>query len=290
MSGQGTIKGRQLLTTLRDKQAVAMEPTTPYFGEVVTVVGDLVTVKTAGASGTSRPITRAKGSSASIGDRGVIIPTSGGGRVFIPVGKEALEPYASNVYSSAVVDGLIASLVAADEHRRPAHSFLSGNAYNSFTHGLGAAGAVANATLTAGRKTYTPMYLPEAAVFSHIGVNVTTAVAASNIRLGVFTLDLATSTATRIFDAGTIATATTGVKELAVGLPLGPGWVWLGFVASHAITIPASTPALGWGWSAASNAAYAARISTSSTYSAFGATESTNSNVSNLYTTYLKAA
>jgi len=67
-------------------------------------------------------------------------------------------------------------------------------------------------------------YFPVSATttFDRIGIEVTTAVASSTVRLGIFQCVGGVPT-TRVLDAGTIDSSTTGAKEITISQSLSPG-------------------------------------------------------------------
>lgn len=84
--------------------------------------------------------------------------------------------------------------------------------------------AVALTTTT--RMMYVPWIVPRSMTINRIGIHVTTAVAGTNIRIGIYNAanDLPT---TLLADLGSVATTATGVVELTISQALTPGLVFL---------------------------------------------------------------
>lgn len=76
-----------------------------------------------------------------------------------------------------------------------------------------------------------PFWVGQTTTFERIGAEVTTAVAASAVRLGVYADTGRGSPGARILDAGTIDSTTTGAKEITISTTLQPGLYWLTTVA-----------------------------------------------------------
>lgn len=73
---------------------------------------------------------------------------------------------------------------------------------------------------------YIPFLVPVVTTFDRIGVEVTTAQAASNLRLGIYS-DSSGVPGARVLDAGTVASATTGAKTITISQALSAGLYWL---------------------------------------------------------------
>jgi hypothetical protein len=96
---------------------------------------------------------------------------------------------------------------------------------------LAGSGAVTTQALTAGSEIAVPFEIVSPVSITELDVEVTTAVAASTVRLGIRAHDPAKGeplSAAPLLDAGTIDSSTTGVKAKALGSPLvlQPGWYW----------------------------------------------------------------
>ena len=81
----------------------------------------------------------------------------------------------------------------------------------------------------AGRGNISPIWLP-AATYDRIGVYVPTGGTAT-LRLGLYTADATTGLpGTKVFDAGTISAASTGLIEATISQTLSTGWYWAAVV------------------------------------------------------------
>lgn len=89
---------------------------------------------------------------------------------------------------------------------------------------------IANYVLgAAGRGNISPIWLP-AATYDRIGVYVPTGGTAT-LRLGLYTADATTGLpGTKVFDAGTISAASTGLIEATISQTLSTGWYWAAVV------------------------------------------------------------
>lgn len=97
---------------------------------------------------------------------------------------------------------------------------------------LGAAAAVTANTLYA-----LPFMIGRGGTIDRVGVNVSTAVAASNVRMGIYR-NLNGIPGTLVADLGTVATTPAGFKEISgLTAKLQPGLHWLAAVFSHAPTV-----------------------------------------------------
>lgn len=203
---------------------------------------------------------------------------------------EDIDDFIASSYSAAVVDGLIAAEVAAINHRVESWPMLAAQIYNTYTHGLGRAGTISTAALTADAIYFTPIYIPETKTFDRIGINVAVDVVASTCRLGVFTLNLTTGTATLVLDAGTVDTSSIGNKEATISQSLTAGWYWLAMQPTHAISVQGATPSFGYSYSISSSALLATRVQTGGASGAFSATEATNTSSATAHSTYLRVS
>jgi len=118
---------------------------------------------------------------------------------------------------------------------------------------LAGMGSVGTQALTASREYAVPFEITSEVTINELDVEVTTAVAATTVRLGIRPHDPLTGeplNGAPLVDAGTIDSSTTGVKPKALGssLNLKPGWYWYTVTAQGgAPTVRASTPsAIGW--------------------------------------------
>lgn len=111
-------------------------------------------------------------------------------------------------------------------------AYIAGHYYASDT--TAASGAVAQA-LDTGFPQASPFFLDQTRTFDRIAIWVTTAVAASVVRLAIYESDANFLPTNLILDAGTVSSATTGGKEITISQSLpGPGMYWLWADASLA--------------------------------------------------------
>jgi hypothetical protein len=103
------------------------------------------------------------------------------------------------------------------------------------------------------------VFIPRAMTVDRIGLEITTNIAASTVRLAIYT-DVNDVPTALVLDAGTIDSSTTGYKEITINQALNAGWVWLGCCAStgHAVVVKGSGLSTGQGYN-----------TTGSTYSGF---------------------
>lgn len=91
---------------------------------------------------------------------------------------------------------------------------------------------------TADTLEYAPFMLGRRGVIDRIGLQVSAAVAASNVRLGIYACTATLKPGALMVDSGLIATATTGFKEANVNLQLEAGVpYWYAIAYSAAITV-----------------------------------------------------
>jgi hypothetical protein len=101
-------------------------------------------------------------------------------------------------------------------------------------------------------------FIPRAMTVDRIGLEVTTLLNPSTIRLAIYT-DVNDVPTALVLDAGTIDSSTTGYKEITISQSLNAGWIWLGACSTSGTpAVRASALATGQGYHA-----------TGSTYSAF---------------------
>lgn len=75
-----------------------------------------------------------------------------------------------------------------------------------------------------------PIIFGQATTIDRIGVRVTNAQASSTVRLGMYNSNTNGEPSTRIFDAGTVSSATTGVKEITISQSITAGLKWIAIV------------------------------------------------------------
>lgn len=86
-----------------------------------------------------------------------------------------------------------------------------------------------------------PFEVGQTTTFIRIGCDVTVAVASSTLRFGIYTADIDDSggaPGTLILDAGTVSSATTGLKEITISQQLTPGLYWVAVVAQAGASAP----------------------------------------------------
>lgn len=89
-------------------------------------------------------------------------------------------------------------------------------------------GTASSSTLTTDYVTYcVPIYFGADVTLDMIGIQVGTAVTTSAVRLGIYSPGADGKPATRLLDAGTVATTSTGVKTITISLALKAGIYWL---------------------------------------------------------------
>lgn len=95
-----------------------------------------------------------------------------------------------------------------------------------------------------------PFYVPKTKTFTSINIEVTTLAAASSIRLGIYSDTNGVPNAL-LLDAGTVSSASTGGKTIAISQSLPAGWYWLvgvgnGTPTLRALVATSSVPQLGF--------------------------------------------
>ncbi len=97
-------------------------------------------------------------------------------------------------------------------------------------------GGAANVAYSTGAMTYIPIIIPaHGATIDRIGVEVTTGgTAGAVVRLGIYEPNAGGLPATKLLDAGTIDSTSTGFKEVTISQALTPGLHWLAAVAQVA--------------------------------------------------------
>lgn len=82
-----------------------------------------------------------------------------------------------------------------------------------------------------------PLYVPRAVTLDQIAAEVTTAVASSEMRLGIYNKGVNLYPGSLLLDAGAVATTSTEIKAISIGQALSPGLYWVVAVASAAISL-----------------------------------------------------
>lgn len=109
------------------------------------------------------------------------------------------------------------SIATVDSESAQAYSFAAGYYYTFLA-------VSTDTTLNMTQNILIGSYFPVSATttFDRIGIEVTAAVASSTIRLGIYRCVGGIPT-TRILDAGTVDSSTTGAKEITISQSLSPG-------------------------------------------------------------------
>jgi hypothetical protein len=88
-----------------------------------------------------------------------------------------------------------------------------------------------------------PIIIPDAATYTGIAIQVTTA-ASGSARLGIYS-DANGLPDSLILDAGTVSLTTAGAKEIAISQFLSPAWYWLAFVSNTGAAVYSGYSASG---------------------------------------------
>ena len=125
---------------------------------------------------------------------------------------------------------IVGTIIAnTPEHESAVHDLRqSGNTVHGFHHRTRSATATATESLTVDTIHAWPIYIPRAQSYDRLRVDVTVAVASSNIRAAIYAQDQATYKVpgALILDAGTAASTSTGVLDFTISLDLSRGWYW----------------------------------------------------------------
>lgn len=111
---------------------------------------------------------------------------------------------------------------------------ITGQYYYPF--GVSAA-ASTNAGLTANRVYYTAFVNTATTTWTEMGMRVTTAVANSTLRFGIYQAGSSGLPTTRLQDFGTVSSATTGSKTISISYQMSPGVYYLAYTSTHALTM-----------------------------------------------------
>lgn len=138
--------------------------------------------------------------------------------------REALE--AEWIAKEMAKTGSKASLIVSENFGAPVRKIVSGRYYGAGPH------APLTLVTSQSRLVLTPIWAPKSFNIDSIEIEVTAAVAATVVRLGIYANDPVTDMpSTLMLDAGTVDSATIGVKALAISATLAQGWNWLGACA-----------------------------------------------------------
>lgn len=109
------------------------------------------------------------------------------------------------------------AIATVDSESAQLYTFASGLYYTILSPPVDTTVALTNNLLCG---TYFPV--SATTTFDRIGIEVTSAIASSTVRLGIF-LCVGGIPSTRVLDAGTIDSSTTGAKEIIISQSLTPG-------------------------------------------------------------------
>lgn len=90
--------------------------------------------------------------------------------------------------------------------------------------------------INSARQYFVPFYCPHLRTSSALAIYINSAIAASNVRLGIYANDEG-KPGSLLIDGGTSATTSTGNKPVSVFRSLSPGWYWLSAIFSHDVTV-----------------------------------------------------
>lgn len=109
------------------------------------------------------------------------------------------------------------AIATVDSESAQLYTFASGFYYNTLS-------SPSDSTLAMTQNTLIGTYFPVSATttFDRIGIEVTSAIASSTVRLGIFRC-VGGIPSTLVLDAGTIDSSTTGAKEITISQSLTPG-------------------------------------------------------------------
>lgn len=109
--------------------------------------------------------------------------------------------------------------------------FKPGMAANRY-YGHPFATSISTGTFVADRLCGIPIFISESCTITKIGMQVQVG-AAGNARLGIYNIDSDGNPSTLLLDAGTVSTAASGEKEIAISQSLVTGWYFLAVVADN---------------------------------------------------------
>lgn len=110
----------------------------------------------------------------------------------------------------------------------------SGQYYNNrISMQYDAIAGIATPSATGDPANFYPIWIPEDCTLDRVGVNCTVAVATSTIQIALYAPDSNFVPTTLLLDAGSVNTATTGVKELTISQAVTAGLVFVGLRWSH---------------------------------------------------------
>jgi hypothetical protein len=133
--------------------------------------------------------------------------------------------------------------------------------------------------IVANRRYYVPVYVPVSKTYTQISVNVITAAASSNIRMGIKNCNQTTGQPTTlIVDAGEVSSATTGAKTITgLSAALTPGWYVLEFTSNGAPSIGSGNSDASFGMEfLAGGSAFVSTLTRDVTYGTLAADDTSN--------------
>jgi len=117
-----------------------------------------------------------------------------------------------------------------------AERYRKGGSTRYFASGIGATSG-GTLALVANTLYGFPFFVPTNQRFNEIAIRVTTGISGSVVRLGVYADDGTIAPGRLIADFGTVGSATTGTKTIAIDLALSAGLYWLACVSGHGPTL-----------------------------------------------------
>lgn len=114
-----------------------------------------------------------------------------------------------------------------------------GSVAGNYQFAFGASGSGAGAALSNNRVYLVPFLATAETTYTRIGVDVTSLVASSTVRLGIYS-SVNGKADTLLIDAGTVNGDTAGVKEISISHTLPAGVYWLALVSNLGPTLRAS--------------------------------------------------
>ena len=157
-----------------------------------------------------------------------------------------------------------------------------GSATNKYTISPIASDSVSVLAIVPDKLWFIPLIVGEQTTFTRIGVNVTSALASSEMCLGIYKADGdGRFPSTLILDAGTVDTSTTGEKEITISQTLEPGIYHVAGVADQGISLTHDQASDQYGhWYGSSSGSGATDSYISQSYSYDGTLPTTASSIS----------
>lgn len=147
-------------------------------------------------------------------------------------------PDATNIVKGkAKGDGTTINSVSGNLSVIPNVLFHPGFVSGSFYACPGSGGTLSNQPVAANTLYFVPFFCPYAVTFTSIACYVNTLAAGTSCELGIYANNNG-NPSSLLYDAGTVSSATTGVKALSGSFALNPGWCWLAIASD-------GTPSIG---------------------------------------------